>query len=139
LKQQTDASTRAPDIPPSSVDAPQLVAAKAQTKRKAQTGTKAQPKWQKAIPSSPPQPAPLSRPEPTNALEQMIDPSEQGTSSAVAPEQTITTIVQGMPSVVVFQEFTANKSAKKLPLIPLLFNSAAEDIPLAGPANQGIL
>jgi hypothetical protein len=67
----------------------------------------------------------------------MIDPSEQGTSSAVAPQQTINPSAQGTPSVVIFQEFTTNKSAKKLPLT--LINSAAEDIPLVGPSDQGLL
>jgi len=50
----------------------------------------------------------------------MIDPSEQGTSSVVAPKQTIIASTQATPSVVVFQEFTINKSAKKLPLTPTL-------------------
>ena len=59
----------------------------------------------------------------------MINPSDQGTSLAVAPEQTIAALTQGMPSVIVFQEFTANELAKKLPLFSALINFAAEDIP----------
>ena len=129
MQQQTDGSARASDVPPSSANAPQPAATKAQTKRKASTGTKVQPKWQKVVPPSPPQSAPLSQPELADAPEQMIDSSGQGTSSAVAPEQTITVTTQGTLSVVVFKEFTADKSVNKLPLIPILFNSIAEDIP----------
>jgi len=66
----------------------------------------------------------------------MIDPSEQGTSSAVAPEQTINPSAQGTPSVAAFQEFTTNKSTKKFTLILVLINSTAEYIPLAGSSSR---
>jgi hypothetical protein len=52
----------------------------------------------------------------------MIDPSDQG-----------------MPLIVVFQEFTADESIKDLPLTPALINFVAEDIPSASPADQGVL
>jgi len=86
LQQQTDASARASVVQSTSVDAPQLAATKAQTKRKAPTGTKAQPKRQKAIPSSRSQPTPLSQPDSADAPEQMIDPSDQGMPSAIVPD-----------------------------------------------------
>jgi hypothetical protein len=46
----------------------------------------------------------LSQTESADASDQTIDPSDQGTSSAIAPEQTIAALTQGMPSVIVFQE-----------------------------------
>ena len=58
---------------------------------------------------------------------------------AEAPEQMIDPSDQGMPLIVVFQEFTADESIKDLPLTPALINFVAEDIPSASPADQGVL
>jgi len=126
---KNDASARVQDVQPLGADAPQPAATKAQAKRKATKDTKAQPKRQKTVPSSPPQPALLSQSVPADAPEQTIDPSDQGTSSAVAPKQTIAALTQGMPSVIVFQKFTIDEFARKLSLFSTLINSAAEDMP----------
>jgi len=83
----------------SGADAPQSTASKAQPKRKAPTSTNSQPKWQKAAPSSPSHLMPQIQADPTDAPEQTIDPSDQGTSSAVAPKQTITVFLQGKISI----------------------------------------
>ena len=141
MQQQTDASARVHDVQPSGANAPEATADKAQSKRKASTGTKAQPKWHRATPSSPPQPMSSSQPDPADAPEQTIDPFDQGTSSAAAPKKTITLPTQGMSLLVIFQESTTDKATKKSPLFSALINSAAEDVPsvdLADP-HQSII
>jgi hypothetical protein len=60
---------------PTSADAVQPTVAKAQTKRKASTNTKAQPKRQKYVPIPTPYLAPSSQPEPADAPERTVDPS----------------------------------------------------------------
>jgi len=129
LQQQTGASARVQDQP-SGTDAPQPAVAKAQSKRKGLTGTNAQPKRQRATPSSPPQPMLPSQPDPVDAPEQIIDPFDQGMSSAAAPKQTITLPAQGTSLLLIFEESTTDRTAKELPLISLI-NSVAEDIPSA--------
>ena len=93
MQQQTSTSASVPDVQPSqptSADARQPTVAKAQTKCKASIGTKAQSKLQKSVPISTPQLAPLSQPEPADAPEQAVDPSAQGTSSDVVPQEPTT-------------------------------------------------
>jgi hypothetical protein len=110
-------SASVPDVQPSepiSADAPQPTIAEAQTKRKASTDTEAQPKRQKSVPIPTPYLAPLSQPEPANATEQAVDPSAQGTSSAVISQGPIT-----------------NETTEELPSVLAPINPAAEDIPSA--------
>jgi hypothetical protein len=91
---------------------------KAQSKQKAPTSTKTQPKRQKSAPSSPPQPAPQSQAEPADAPEQTIDPSDQGTSSAIILEQTTVTPSQG--KILIMKSLVMNSIKKSSSL--LVFN-----------------
>jgi hypothetical protein len=100
---------------PTSADAPQPTIAEAQTKRKASTDTEAQPKWQKFVPIPTPDLAPPSQPEPTDATEQAVDPSAQGTSSVVVSQGPIT-----------------DETIEELPSVIAPINPAAEDIPSVG-------
>jgi hypothetical protein len=121
LQQQTGTSTSVLDVQPSqptTADAPQPTIAEAQTKRKALTDTEAQPKRQKSVPIPTPYLAPLSHPELPDATKQAVDPSAQGTSSAIVSQGTIT-----------------NETTKELPSVLAPINPAAEDIPSAGTAN----
>jgi len=56
-------------------------------------------------------------------------------SSVIVPKQTINPSAQGMSSVVVPQELTADKTTKELSSISVLINSAAEDILSVGSAD----
>jgi len=115
LQQQTSASAKAQDVQSLGADAPQLAVTKAQPKRKTPTSTKTQPKRQKATPSSPPQPAPQSRAEPADAPEQTIDPSDQGTSSAIVPKQTTIAPTQGI--ILIIHEVTTDELCKEIIII----------------------
>jgi hypothetical protein len=77
----------------------------------------------------------LSQSEPADAPEQTIDPSDQGTSSVVALEQTTFALTQGILSVIVFQEVSIDDLVKKLSLFSALTNFVAEDIPSADQAD----
>jgi hypothetical protein len=114
-------STSVPDVQPSqqtSADASQPTIAEAQTKRKASTDTGAQPKRQKSVPIPTPYLAPPSQPEPVDATEQAVDPSAQGTSSAVVSQGPIT-----------------DETTEELLSVLEPINPAAEDIPSAGTAD----
>ena len=110
---------------------PHPAATKAQAKRKATKDTKAQPKWQKAAPSSPPRLAPESQAEPADAPKQTVHPSDQGTSSAIASEQIIVIHTQGMSSAIISQEFSSDNCS----LYSTLTDFVAEVIPSVDPAN----
>jgi hypothetical protein len=121
LQQQTGTLASVPDVQssqPTSADAPQPTVVEAQTKRKASTDTEAQPKWHKSIPIPTPDLAPLSQPEPADATEQAVDPSTQGTSSAVVSQGPIT-----------------DETTEELPSVLAPINPVAEDIPSAGSAD----
>jgi hypothetical protein len=121
LQQQTGKSASVPDVQPSqptSADAPQPTIAEAQTKHKASIDIEAQPKWQKSIPIPTPYLAPPSQPEPADATGQAVDPSAQGTSSAVVSQGLIT-----------------DETTEELPSVLAPINPAAEDIPSAGTAD----
>jgi hypothetical protein len=87
------------------------VATKTQAKCKATKETKAQLKPQKAVPSSPPRPAPQSQAELADVTEQIVDPSDQGTSLSIASEQITAALTQGISSVITFQDFSTNEFA----------------------------
>ena len=119
LQQQTGKSAKSKSAQTSGTDAPQP--SQALAKRKGPKSTKTQPKRQKIAPSSPPRPLspiqvasspspsepqtqevpspprPIPQPQeaPPDVLEQIADPVDLGTSSAVPPEQTITIPPQG--------------------------------------------
>jgi len=112
-------SAKTKSVQTSGADAPQP--SQAPTKRKGPKSTKTQPKRQKVAPSSPPRPvspiqvasspsppevqtqevpslprpAPQPQEVPANVSEQIADPADLGTSSAVPPERTITVLPQG--------------------------------------------
>jgi len=75
-------------------------------------------KTAKITPSSPPQPAPQSQAEPADAPEQTIDPSDQGTSSAIILEQTTVTPSQG--KILIMKSLVMNSIKKSSSL--LVFN-----------------
>jgi hypothetical protein len=108
-------SASVPDVQssqPTSADAPQPTAAKAQTKHKASTDTEAQPKRQKSVPIPTPDLAPPSQLESVDATEQAVDPSAQGTSSAVVSQGPITDeTTEELPSVLA----PINPTAKYIP------------------------
>jgi hypothetical protein len=121
LQQQTSTSASVLDVQssqPTSVDASQPTVAEAQTKHKASVDTEAQPKWQKSVPIPTPDLAPPSQPEPADATEQAVDPSAQGTSSAVVSQGPIT-----------------NETIEELSSVLAPINPTAKDIPSAGSAN----
>jgi hypothetical protein len=121
LQQQTGTSANVLDVQssqPTSADAPQPTIAEAQTKSKASTDTKTQPKRQKSVPIPTPDLAPPSQPEPADATEQAVDPSAQGTSSAIVSQGPIT------------DETTEELSSVLAPI-----NPTAEDIPSASLAD----
>jgi hypothetical protein len=121
LQQQTGTSASVPDVQPSqptSADAPQPTVAEAQTKRKASTDAEAQPKRQKSVPIPTSDPAPPSQPESADATKQAVDPSAQGTSSAI-----------------VSQGPTTDETTEELPSIIAPVNPKAENIPSASSAD----
>jgi hypothetical protein len=121
LQQQTGTSASVPYVQssqPTSVDASQPTVAEAQTKRKASTDTEAQLKRHKSVPIPTPNLAPPSKPEPADATEQAVDPSAQGTSSAVVSQGPIT-----------------DETTEELPSVLTPINPIAKDIPSAGSAD----
>jgi len=98
----------------SGADAPQSMTSQAPPKKKAPKSTKTQPKRQKTVPSSPPHlvprtptapsslphPAPQIQADVADVSEQVTDPVDLGTSSAVPPERTIVIPPQGKVPII---------------------------------------